>query len=404
MDKVRVGIVGAGFVSHLHMNAYLRVAGVPIEVVAIADINKEQGEKFAAQYGIKQVYTDYRELLDNKDIDVVDVCVPNILHHRVCIDTAEAGKHIICEKPLTGYFGEDLDVDPMEVGKISRLDMYKGAVKNSQEILDAVARNNVKLCYAEDFVYAPPVLKAKRLLEASGGTILELRSEESHSGSHAKYARYWHQAGGGSLLRLGSHPLGLVIHLKQWEGMMKTGKPIGVRSVMADVANVTHTDVFRKTTGERWLVDEWHDVEDWATVVLTFEDGTKGLVLSNDITLGGIVNTLNIYANNNVIKVDMAANDAIKAYAPTTEVFGDEYISEKVQTKAGWSFPSPDEDWMRGYPQEIQDFMEAVYHDRDPVSNEILGHEVVRVTYAAYLSAEQGKRIDLAELDASLKK
>ena len=48
--------------------------------------------------------------------------------------------------------------------------------------------------------------------------------------------------------------------------------------------------------------------------------------------------------------------------------------------------------------------MEAVYHDRDPVSNQILGHEVVRVTYAAYLSAEQGKRIDLAELDASLKK
>ena len=68
-------------------------------------------------------------------------------------------------------------------------------------------------------------------------------------------------------------------------------------------------------------------------MVLTFEDGTKGLVLSNDITLGGIVNTLNIYANNNVIKVDMAANDAIKAYAPTTEVFGDEYITEKSRRR-----------------------------------------------------------------------
>ncbi len=403
MDKVRVGIVGAGFVSHLHLNAYQRVAGVPVEVAAVADINREQGEKLAAQYGIKQVYTDYRELLDNKDIDVVDVCVPNILHHRVCIDAAEAGKHIICEKPLTGYFGEDKDVDPMEVGKLSRREMYKGAVKNAREILDAVVRNKVKLCYAEDFVYAPPVVKAKRLLEASGGTILELRSEESHSGSHAKYARFWHQAGGGSLLRLGSHPLGLVIHLKRWEGVRKTGKPIGVRSVLADTANITHTEVFRQTK-ERWLVDEWHDVEDWATVVITFEDGTKALVMSNDITLGGVVNTLNIYANNAVIKVDMAGNDAVKAYAPANETFGDEYITEKIQTKAGWSFPSPDEDWMRGYPQEIQDFMEAIYYDRAPISDGQLGFEVVRATYAAYLSAEQGKRIDLAELDAGVEK
>jgi predicted dehydrogenase len=55
-------------------------------------------------------------------------------------------------------------------------------------------------------VYAPPVAKLRRLLEASGGAILELRAEESHSGSHAAYARRWRSAGGGSLLRMGSHP------------------------------------------------------------------------------------------------------------------------------------------------------------------------------------------------------
>jgi len=150
------------------------------------------------------------------------------------------------------------------------------------------------------------------------------------------------------------------------------------------------------------MVDRWKDVEDWAAVFLTFEDGTKGVVFSNDITLGGIVNTLAIYSSNAVIKVDMAANDAIKAYAPAHEIFGDEYISEKIETKAGWTFPSPDEDWMRGYPQEMQDFVEAVYYGRDPVSDGELGRQVVEVTYAAYLSAEEGRRIDLDELNKEI--
>lgn len=103
--------------------------------------------------------------------------------------------------------------------------------------------------------------------------------------------------------------------------------------------------------------------------MLTFEDGTKAVVSSNDITLGGIVNTLDIFTTNTVLHCDMAANDALKAYTPSPDSYGDEYISEKIETKAGWTFPSPDEDWMRGYPQEMQDFAQAILEDREPVSN-----------------------------------
>ena len=396
MRTIKIGLVGSGFVTHLHLNAYRQVIGIPVEVVAVASL--DDVEKFAKDYNIPKYYADYRRVLDDKEIDIIDVCVPNVLHKQVCIESAEAGKHIICEKPLTGYFGENLKDQTERVGEIPRLEMYKNAVKNADEIMAAVTRNNVKLCYAEDFVYAPPVVKAKRLLKVSGGTILELRSEESHSGSHAAYSREWRLSGGGSLLRLGSHPLGLVIHMKNFEGMIRDGKPIRVKSVTAEVGNLTHLPAFQEEK-KKWMVDQWKDVEDWAAVFLTFEDGTRGVVFSNDITLGGIVNTLEIYSSNAVIKVDMAANDAIKAYAPSSEVFGDEYISEKIETKAGWTFPSPDEDWMRGYPQEMQDFVEAVYYDRNPVSDGELGRQVVEVTYAAYLSAEEGRRIDLDELD-----
>ncbi|HBR29451.1 MAG TPA: oxidoreductase [Firmicutes bacterium] len=395
--KVRIGLVGAGFVSHIHINAFRQVIGIPVEVAGI--YTRSRGEEFAQKYGIPRVYESYQQMLEDPDIDMVDICVPNIVHREVCIQAAEAGKHIICEKPLTGAFGEN--ITNQEAGDFSRLDLYKEAMKNADAILAAAQRNKVKVCYAEDFIYAPVVVKTKRLLKQSGGSILEIRSEESHSGSHAAYSRHWNLAGGGSLLRLGSHPLGLAIHLKHFEGKLKYGKPMNIKSVIADVATLTHTQAF-KNSGKAWMVDKWDDVEDWATVVLTFEDGTKALINSNDTTLGGIVNTLDVYTTNSVIKCDMAANDAIKAYAPANEIFGDEYISEKIETKAGWTFPSPDEDWMRGYPQEMQDFVEAVYFGREPISDGELGRQVVQATYAAYLSAEQGKRIDLAELDADI--
>lgn len=398
MRRIRVGLVGAGFVADIHVNAYRRVVGVPVEVAGVVTRTRANAERFAHQYGIPRVYDDYRQMLDDDEIDIVDICAPNIAHKELCVDAAEAGKHIICEKPLTGAFGEGFKGANQVVGRLPRMDMYREAMKNANEILAAAKRNNVKICYAEDFVYAPPVVKAKRLLKQSGGAILEIRSEESHSGSHASYARHWSQAGGGSLLRLGSHPLGVVLHLKHYEGYLRRGAPFHVMSVIADVGLLTRTEVF-KSAASKWIANEWDDVEDWASVILTFDDGTKALVMSNDVTLGGIVNKVEVYTTNCVIKCNMASNDSITAYAPADEVFGDEYISEKIQTKAGWTFPSPDEDWMRGYPQEMQDFVEAVWCDREPISDGELGRQVVQVTYAAYLSAEQGRRINIGELD-----
>jgi predicted dehydrogenase len=66
-----------------------------------------------------------------------------------------------------------------------------------------------------------------------------------------------------------------------------------------------------------------------------------------------------------------------------------------LETKAGWNFPSPDEDWVRGYPQELEDFIEAVLFGREPISGIDLARDVVEAIYAAYASAEKGMRIEL---------
>ncbi len=68
------------------------------------------------------------------------------------------------------------------------------------------------------------------------------------------------------------------------------------------------------------------------------------------------------------------------------------YIVEKIGTKQGWSLPAPDESFMFGYPQEIQDFMEAIATEKEPKSGPTLAADTVAVLYGAYVSAEKGGR------------
>ncbi|MGQ9694905.1 MAG: Gfo/Idh/MocA family protein [Thermodesulfobacteriota bacterium] len=385
MNKVGIAIVGAGFAADLHLRSYAKLRGQRVEIIAICAPRKERAAAIAQRFAISNVYTDYRQLLERKDIQVVDLCVPTHLHHSLAIEGAEAGKHIICEKPLTGYFGE---------GSTPRQIMMEEALKNASAVLKAIQSRKVKFCYAENFVYAPPVAKIKNLLKASQGTILDMRAEESHSGSHASYSREWRTSGGGSLMRLGSHPIGVVLHLKHYEGIIKSGKPIRAQSIMADVGHLTKMDSFQKEP-KKWVVDSWVDVEDWSAALITFADGSKGTIHSTDVSLGGVKNLLNVYLSNAVMQVNINPNNSLVVYSPGENIFASEYITEKVETKAGWQFPSPDEDWMRGYPQELEDFVEAIIEDRPPVSGIELAYEVVEVIYAAYLSAETGKKVEL---------
>ena len=253
----------------------------------------------------------------------------------------------------------------------------------------------MRLCYAENWVYAPPIQKARRLLAAGGGPILRLVGEESHSGTHASANKRWLTAGGGSLLGKGCHPLGGILYLKADEGQRLRGRPVRPVSVLAEVAQLADTETFRGAAPRYLNTVEGADVEDWGSMLLRFDDGTVAQVTAADVVLGGIRNQLAVYAAKSVIFCNINPNDAVQAYAPDGNVFGDEYITEKIETKAGWTFPQPDEDWMTGYPAELQDFMECVALGREPVSGAPLARDVLAVVYAAYLSAAEGRRIDL---------
>jgi predicted dehydrogenase len=130
-------------------------------------------------------------------------------------------------------------------------------------------------------------------------------------------------------------------------------------------------------------------------MLLTFEDGTVAQITAGDTTLGGVRNQLTVFSSRAVVEANMNPSDAVRAYAPDPSIFASDYLVEKLETKAGWSTPAADEAWAQGYPQEMQDFAEAIAHGRSPVSDGTLGSQVIEVLYAAYQSAAEGRRVEV---------
>jgi predicted dehydrogenase len=392
-QRVRVGMIGAGFVGNIHARAFRRITDLDLDIAAVAAVPLVQAEELAQRYGVADAYDDYQRVLDRDDINLVTVAVPNYLHEPFAIEAAQAGKHIICEKPLTGYFGGPGAADP--VGATPKALMLEETLRSADRMIEAAEEHGVKLMYAENWLYCPAVEKALRLAEASDGAILEIRAQECHSGSHATYAKAWKWAGGGALIRLAPHPIGTALFFKKQEGLRRNGRPIQAASITAEAGDLSKIPAFQAGT-DRWLVDDWQDVENWCTLIITFDDGSRALIQASDIVLGGMEDTLQVLLSNARIDCDMTHSGMVHAYAPHEGVFAREYIMEKGGTKAGWSYPSVDEEWLLGYPQEIRDFVEAVAYDREPRCDAHLGRDVTQVIYAAYLSAEEGRRVDLS--------
>ena len=391
MKTICIGTAGCGFVAHIHADALKRISGINIRFKAVTGMNMAENKAFAEKYGYEKVYETFDQMIEDDEIDIIDICVPNMLHSQFIVKAANARKNIICEKPLLGFFG---DYENGETNADYSRRAFKRVSEEIETLRKALRENHVKLMYAENWVYAPAVKKAKELIAASKGTILDIRAEESHSGSHAQYTRKRSLSGGGAMLVLGSHPVSAAIHLKNYEGMIKHGERIHVRSVVASMAQF-NTEPVGKSGEKTFVANDWDDVENWATAVLTFTDGSKAVITDSFAMLGGVRNTLEIYLNNSVEKCNMTPNDTLNIYSPQQGVFDGVYLQEKLETNAGWHDINADEDLTRGYPQEMQEFMECIAFDKTPLSDFELAAESVKAIYAAYISAATGTAVNL---------
>ncbi|MBM3705826.1 MAG: Gfo/Idh/MocA family oxidoreductase [Actinobacteria bacterium] len=265
MDKIRAGIVGAGFVGPLHIENLRRI-GIA-EVKAIAEMNQEKADIMAEKLGVEKAYGDWRKLVADPGIDVVHITAPNKLHFPIAKECIEAGKHVICEKPLT--------MDTKEAK------LLVGMAK-AKRVVNATTFN---------MAFYPMVRHAKEMVSRGEAGRVFL--------AHGRYLQDWLSKDSDYNWRVEaqfsgkSRVVGDIC--SHWMHMMQMvlGKRIG--SVYADLTTFIPT---RKkplteipTHSERELQPGEYeelkvDTEDHATIMFNFEGGIKGVLIAAQVCPG----------------------------------------------------------------------------------------------------------------------
>src|SRR5437763_4203625 len=341
MRDVGVGIIGSGFIAEIHAEAFRRVPAA--RVAAVASPTEGKAAAFAGRHGIAQSFTDYRRLLERDDVDVIDLCLPNDLHCEATVAAAQAGKHVICEKPLCVTLAE------------------------ADRMIAACRAAGVKLMYAEELCFTPKYVRAKQLVEEGGlGEVYLVKQSEKHSGPHSDWFWDVRRSGGGVTLDMGCH----AFEFFRWI----LGKP-AARNVLAQTGTYVHRG---RTEGD-----------DNAIIVVEFEGGAVGLAEESWAKPGGMDDRAEIYGTRGVTYADLLHGNALETYSEA----GYGYAVEKAGETRGWSFTAYEEIWNYGFPQELEVALNCVLNDREPPEKGEDGRAVLEIIYAAYESARTGCRI-----------
>lgn len=381
MQSIKTGIIGSGFAARFHYDALKRVYGAKIEIIGAFSRNSENLDAFCKEKNIP-AFSSFTGLIE--EADVLHVCTPPVTHEELCVKILKANKHVIVEKPLTGYFGEG--EENFSGDSFSREKGLQATLESLRNILQAEAKSKARILYAENWIYAPAIQKERELIEKTGSQILCIQAQQSHSGSHSSAYGDWKLSGGGSLMGKGCHPLSAAIYLKHVEGQARNARPIRPKSVSCRVHSITRLDNYKNNPHLR---DSYLDVEDYAFTHVVFEDGTVADITASELLHGGVKNYLEVHAHNHRTICNLTPNNAMQTYNPVEENFRDIYVVEKTGTKQGWSNISPDEAWFNGYQHEMEAFYDSIVSGKTPQSGSTLAADVISTIYSAYLSAEK---------------
>src|SRR5215472_6409725 len=341
--RVGVGLIGSQFITSIHAEA-LKACG-QADLRAVASPTAGHSRTFAQQHGIQKHFTDYRQLLDLPDVDMVVIGVPNDLHCQVALDAAAAGKHVVMEKPMCLNLAE------------------------ADRMLAACSKAKVKLMYAEELCFAPKYVRMKQLLDSGAlGQPVLIKQSEKHDGPHAPHFWDVERAGSGVTMDMGCH----AIEFFRW----MLGRP-PIKSVYAQMGTHVHT---AKTKGE-----------DNAILILEFANGVTAIAEESWTKLGGMDDRAEVHGSKGVAYADLLHGNAIETYSAT----GYDYAVEKAGSTVGWSFTIYEEIWNYGFVQEMEHFVQCVKNDLQPIVTGDDARAVMEVLFAAYESAGTGRKVSL---------
>jgi myo-inositol 2-dehydrogenase/D-chiro-inositol 1-dehydrogenase len=341
--RVNVGLIGSQFISAIHAESLSHCQSATM--LAVASPTQGNAEKFAKTHDIPHHFTDYRELLAMPEIDMVVIGIPNDLHCEVVVAAANAGKHIVIEKPFCLNMAE------------------------ADQMIDAANKANIKLMYAEELCFAPKYVRLKELLDSGAlGEPTLIKQSEKHDGPHAPHFWDVERSGGGVVMDMGCH----AIEFFRW----MLGRP-PVKSVYAQMSTQVHMD---KTVGE-----------DNALLILEFENGVIGLAEESWTKLGGMDDRAEAHGSKGVAFADLLHGNSIETYSQ--EGYG--YAVEKAGTTKGWSFTIYEEAYNYGFHQEMAHFVDCVQNDKQPIVTGEDARAVLEIIFAAYESARTGRKVEL---------
>jgi predicted dehydrogenase len=342
-SKVGVGLIGSQFVTSIHAESLRSVADA--EVLAVMSPSEGHAEEFARKHQIPNHFRTVEEMLSMDEIDMVVIGAPNHVHCELTLKAAEAGKHVVVEKPLCLNMAE------------------------ADQMIDACHKANVKLMYAEELCFTPKYVRLKALLdEGSLGNPVLFKQSEKHDGPHADHFWDVERSGGGVTMDMGCHAF-------QFFRWLNKNNP--VKSVYAQMSTTVHNE---KTRGD-----------DNALIILEFENGVTALAEESWTKLGGMDDRAEIHGSEGVAYADVLQGNSIQTYS--TKGVG--YAVEKAGNTVGWSFTMYEESWNYGFPQEFAHFVDCVKNDRQPLVTGEDGKAVLEVIFAAYESAGTGKKVSL---------
>ncbi|MCP4644363.1 MAG: Gfo/Idh/MocA family oxidoreductase [bacterium] len=348
MAELGFGIIGCGNIGPIHAAGLAEVDGA--RLVAVADIREETARELADQYGA-DAYADYKEMLNREDVEAVCLCVPSGLRADIAEVCAEAGKHILSEKPLE-----------ISTERIDR-------------IVAATDRAGVKLgCVFQSRLARGPQLVHKALKEDRFGKLVLGDAYVKWYRTPAYYeSGAWRGTrkldGGGCLMNQGIHMIDVLLWLM---GPVKT--------VIARTATMGHKDL---------------EVEDLACAMLTFENGAMGVIEGSTAIYPGHPARVEIHGLEGSAVIE---EGEIRSWDFREERDEDEAIRAELNKESdlGSGAGDPLSNLKHeGHRRQIQDFADAIREGRAPSVDGREGRRAVALIEAIYESAETGCPVDL---------
>lgn len=341
---VRVGIIGSQFQADCHAASIAMIEG-EMAVVAVASPTAGNAQALAKRYKIPRVYTDYRELASDPEVEAVTIAAPNALHCEMTVAMAQAGKHVICEKPLCVTLDE------------------------ADRMIEACRDNGVLLLYAEELFFTPKYVKAKQMADLGAfGKVHLIKQSEKHFGPHSDWFWDIERSGGGALFDLGCHGIAFAYWF--------LGRP-RLLNVYSHLGTYVHGDKTR--------------ADDEAVTIIEFEGNAFSIIENSWARRGGMDDRIEVYGEGGLTIANLHMGNAL----PTYSEYGVGYAVEKAPTTTGWTYPVFEELWNYGFPQEMRHFARAIRGLEAPQATGEDGKVVLEAVYAAYASAGLGRKVQL---------